>query len=48
MAVQAFPSRIVMLSTLAHIWGAINLEDLHFEHRSYSRWGSYGGSLPHC
>ena len=33
-----------MVSSLAHVFGAIDLEDLNYEHRKYSAWGSYGQS----
>lgn len=39
---QDFPSRVVVVSSLAYKFGAINLEDLHFRHRRYSRFSAYG------
>ena len=38
------PSRIVAVSSLAHLFGAINLEDLNYENRKYGAWASYGQS----
>ncbi|KAK9813767.1 hypothetical protein WJX73_008149 [Symbiochloris irregularis] len=46
---QAFPSRIVIVASLAYVAGSINLEDLHYRHRSYSRFTAYWQSkLANC
>ena len=34
--------RIVTVSSFAHMWGRIELDDLNFEHRKYNRWAAYG------
>lgn len=34
--------RIVTVSSFAHMWGRIDLDDLNFEHRKYNRWAAYG------
>ncbi|MDN5919876.1 MAG: oxidoreductase, partial [Pseudonocardia sp.] len=36
--------RVVTLSSLAHTFGRIRLDDLNFEHRRYERWLAYGQS----
>jgi NAD(P)-dependent dehydrogenase (short-subunit alcohol dehydrogenase family) len=36
--------RVVTVSSTAHRMGKINLEDLNWERRSYSRWPAYGQS----
>jgi NAD(P)-dependent dehydrogenase (short-subunit alcohol dehydrogenase family) len=36
--------RVVSVSSMAHTIGKINLDDLNWEHRRYSRWGAYGQS----
>jgi NAD(P)-dependent dehydrogenase (short-subunit alcohol dehydrogenase family) len=36
--------RVVVLSSTAHEIGKIDLDDLNFEHRRYTRWGAYGQS----
>jgi len=36
-------SRLVQVSSLAHHWGRIRFEDIHWE-KHYSRWGAYGMS----
>lgn len=42
---QATPlSRIVVLSSVAHRWGRINLEDLHWQQRRYRTNQAYGDS----
>lgn len=38
------PSRVVSVSSLAHTFGQINLEDLNYNQRKYYSWGSYGQS----
>jgi NAD(P)-dependent dehydrogenase (short-subunit alcohol dehydrogenase family) len=39
------PSRLVVVSSLAHTFGAIDLEDLNYEKtRKYGAWSSYGQS----
>lgn len=40
--VQGRPARIVVVSSALHKDGAINLQDLHYRHRKYDPWGSYG------
>ena len=35
------PSRVVTVSSLAHESGAIDLDDLHWERREYSRLAAY-------
>ena len=45
MQAQAFPSRVVSLSSKAHAWGTVELGDLHYKNgRAYSPWGAYGQS----
>jgi retinol dehydrogenase-12 len=42
---QTFPSRIVVLSSIAHQQGSIDLNDIHYtKGRAYSDWGAYGQS----
>jgi NAD(P)-dependent dehydrogenase (short-subunit alcohol dehydrogenase family) len=42
---QKFPSRVVVLSSIAHTGGSIDLNNLHFTgKRSYGRWSAYGQS----
>lgn len=42
---QATPSRIIILSSVAHQFGWIDLKDLHYRHgRSYWSWPAYGQS----
>jgi len=36
------PARVVAVSSSAHQFGKIGLEDLNYEKRRYSSWGSYG------
>jgi NAD(P)-dependent dehydrogenase (short-subunit alcohol dehydrogenase family) len=36
--------RVVTLSSPAHRFGRINLDDLNWERRNYQRWGAYGQS----
>jgi NAD(P)-dependent dehydrogenase (short-subunit alcohol dehydrogenase family) len=36
-------SRVVQVSSLAHHWGKIRFEDIHWE-RGYKKWGAYGMS----
>jgi NAD(P)-dependent dehydrogenase (short-subunit alcohol dehydrogenase family) len=36
--------RVVTLSSTAHEMGKIDLDDLNFENRRYTRWGAYGQS----
>lgn len=38
------PSRVVSVSSLAHTFGQINVDDLNYDHRRYYAWGSYGQS----
>ena len=40
----ASPSRVISVASLAHTFGAINLEDLHYEHRRYYAFPAYGQS----
>jgi NAD(P)-dependent dehydrogenase (short-subunit alcohol dehydrogenase family) len=45
MIAQSTPSRIVLVSSIAHIQGNIDVNDLHFtKGRSYSAWTAYGQS----
>ena len=37
-------SRVVMVSSLAHIWGDIDFDDIHFKIRPYHGFASYGQS----
>ena len=37
-------ARIVVVSSLAHTFGKIDIEDLNYEKRGYSSWGAYGQS----
>jgi NAD(P)-dependent dehydrogenase (short-subunit alcohol dehydrogenase family) len=42
---QNFPSRVVVLSSSAHMSGTVDVENLHFTgKRSYGRWSAYGQS----
>ncbi|KAL4425139.1 hypothetical protein ABPG77_008244 [Micractinium sp. CCAP 211/92] len=41
---QNCPARVVAVSSTAHTMGRMDLEDLNFERRKYSAWGSYGQS----
>lgn len=34
--------RIVTVTSFAHMWGRIDLDDLNFERRKYDRWAAYG------
>jgi len=36
-------SRVVQVSSLAHLWGTIRKEDIHWE-QGYNKWGAYGMS----
>jgi NAD(P)-dependent dehydrogenase (short-subunit alcohol dehydrogenase family) len=36
--------RVVTVASLAHTWGAIDLDDLTYERRRYVRWRAYGES----
>lgn len=36
--------RVVTMSSVAHRMGHIDLEDLNWDHRRYTRWGAYGQS----
>ena len=36
-------SRVVQVSSLAHLWGKIRKEDIHWE-QGYNKWGAYGMS----
>ena len=38
------PARLVAVSSLAHTFGAIDLEDLNYETRKYGAWAAYGQS----
>lgn len=40
----AAPARVVAVSSLAHVFGAIDLGDLNYERRRYWAWPSYGQS----
>ena len=45
MEAQAFPSRVVVVSSLAHNRGSVVVDDLHFEKgRKYNDWVAYGQS----
>lgn len=45
MKAQDFPSRIVAVSSMAHAWGNVQLEDLHFKNgRKYGMLKAYGQS----
>ena len=42
---QSGDSRVVVLSSSAHTFGSIDVNDLHYQHgRRYSPWGAYGQS----
>ena len=41
---KSAPSRIVNLSSAGHRMSDVVLEDLHYEHRPYDKWESYGQS----
>lgn len=38
------PSRIVCLSSAAHLMSGIDFDDIHFERRDYDKWVAYGQS----
>jgi retinol dehydrogenase-14 len=38
------PSRVVVLSSTAHTFGEIDVNDLHFSKRMYLPWTAYGQS----
>ena len=45
MASQQHPSRVVVLSSMAHTQGSVDVNDLHFKNgRKYKPWESYGQS----
>jgi NAD(P)-dependent dehydrogenase (short-subunit alcohol dehydrogenase family) len=45
MASQDHPSRIVVVSSMAHKLGSVDINDVHFKNgRKYSPWGAYGQS----
>jgi NAD(P)-dependent dehydrogenase (short-subunit alcohol dehydrogenase family) len=37
-------ARVVTVSSTAHRMGSVNVDDLNYEHRSYSSWPAYGQS----
>jgi len=41
--IQAPAARVVTVSSLAHNWGKIRFDDLHWE-KKYNMWGAYGQS----
>lgn len=42
---QSDPCRVVVLASIAHNMGSVDLNDLHFRHgRIYTSWGAYGQS----
>lgn len=43
---QERPARIIVLTSVAHKWGAkwLSLEDLHFKNRKYNDMGAYAQS----
>ncbi|SHN09699.1 SDR family NAD(P)-dependent oxidoreductase [Actinacidiphila paucisporea] len=41
---EAGSGRIVSVSSVGHINGRVDFEDLHFERRPYDRWAAYGQS----
>lgn len=45
MASQDHPSRIVVVSSIAHKQGSVDINDVHFKNgRKYTPWGAYGQS----
>ena len=42
---QPFSSRVVVVASLAYLFGSINLDDLHYNNRAYSRMPAYGEAL---
>jgi NAD(P)-dependent dehydrogenase (short-subunit alcohol dehydrogenase family) len=38
------PSRVVVVSSAAHLLSPVNLDDLHFDRRDYDKWVAYGQS----
>ena len=44
MPLTSSDSRVVTVSSMAHKMGAIDLDDLNYEHRKYSAWPAYGQS----
>lgn len=42
---QDHPSRVICVSSAAHVMGAVDVKDLHFSKgRKYTDWGAYGQS----
>ncbi|CAM3114875.1 oxidoreductase [Skermania piniformis] len=42
--IDRISDRVVTLSSDAHNWGSVDLDDLNWERRSYNRWRAYGAS----
>ena len=38
------PSRVVIVSSAAHLMSAVDFDDVHFERREYDKWVAYGQS----
>ncbi|KAI4681718.1 uncharacterized protein J4E84_007313 [Alternaria hordeiaustralica] len=43
-ASPSYPSRYVSLSSMAHIWSTVHLDDYNYEKTPYSPWNAYGQS----
>ncbi len=41
---KANGARVVLLSSIAHRISGIDFDDMHFQHRAYEKWQSYGQS----
>jgi NAD(P)-dependent dehydrogenase (short-subunit alcohol dehydrogenase family) len=41
-ATPDFPSRYVSVTSLAHLFGSVHLDDYNYERTTYSAWGAYG------
>lgn len=44
LCVQASPVRVVVVSSAGHMFGGLDIDDMHFHRRPYSRWMAYGQS----
>jgi NAD(P)-dependent dehydrogenase (short-subunit alcohol dehydrogenase family) len=38
------PARVVQLTSLAHVYSAIDFDDMHYTSRAYDKWQAYGQS----
>jgi NAD(P)-dependent dehydrogenase (short-subunit alcohol dehydrogenase family) len=40
----AAPARVIMLTSLAHIYAGVDFDDMHYRERPYDKWQAYGQS----